>query len=53
MCNKDFHEIQQDMNTVDKCHDFTAPCTLSIDQDFTEGNQDLHPDFNENYNSVS
>ena len=52
--NKDFHEIQQDMNMVDDCHDSTAPCTQSIEQeDFTEGNHDMHRDLNENYNPVS
>ena len=53
ICNEDFNEIQQEMNTLDKSYmyDTRAPCTQNIgDHDETEGDTDLHPDFNENYN---
>ena len=46
-------EIQQEMNTFDKSYmyDTIAPCNQKIeDHDETEGDTDLHPDFNENYN---
>ena len=53
ICNEDFNEIQQEMNTLDKSYmyDTIAPCSQNIeDHDETEGDTDLHPDFNENYN---
>ena len=51
MCNEDFDEIQQDMNILEESYDSIAPSTQNIEQqDLAEGSQDLHPDFNENYN---
>ena len=53
ICNEDFNDIQQEMNTLDKSYmyDTIAPCSQNIeDHDETEGDTDLHPDFNENYN---
>ena len=51
VCNEDFNEIQHDMKITDESYDSIAPCPQSIEQqDFTEGNQDLHPEFNETYN---
>ena len=51
VCNEDFDEIQQDMNILEESYDSIAPSTQNIEQqDLAEGSQDLHPDFNENYN---
>ena len=51
VCNEDFNEIQKDMNIIEESYDSIAPCSQSIEQqDSSEGNQDLHPDFNESYN---
>ena len=51
VCNGDFNEIQQDINVIEGGYDSLAPCTQNIEQqDSTDGNQDLHPDFNEHYN---
>ena len=50
VCNEDFDEIQ-DMNILEESYDSIAPSTQNIEpQDLAEGNQDLHPDFKENYN---
>ena len=39
------------MSTIEDRYIDTAPCTQIIEQqDQAEGDQDLHPDFNENYN---
>ena len=49
ICNEDFNDIQQDIHRQEEM--YVAPLTESIEQqDCNEGNQDLHPDFNENYN---
>lgn len=51
VCNEDFSEIQQEMSTVEQSFDCIAPSTQSLElQDQAEGDQDLHPDFNETYN---
>ena len=51
VCNEDFNEIQLDMNILEETYDSIAPLTQNIEQqDQAQGNQDLHPDFNENYN---
>ena len=51
MCNEDFDAIQQDMNIIEESYDSIATSTQNIEQqDLTEGNKDLHPDFIENYN---
>ena len=51
MCNEDFDEIQQGMNILKESYDSIAPSTQNIEpQDLAEGDQDLHPDFKENYN---
>ena len=51
MCNEDFDEIQQNMNILKESYDSIVPLTQNIEQqDLAEGNQDLHLDFNENYN---
>ena len=51
VCNEDFDEIRQDMNILEESYDSIAPSTKNIEQqDLAEGNQGLHPDFNENYN---
>ena len=50
-CNEDLNEIQQERNRLEESYDSIAPLTESIEQqDCNEGQQDLHPDFNENYN---
>ena len=39
------------MSIIEDRYIDTAPCLQSIEQqDQAEGDQDLHPDFNENYN---
>ena len=39
------------MSIIEDRYIDTAPCTQIIErQDQAEGDQDLHPDFNENYN---
>ena len=49
VCNEDFDEIQ-DMNILEESYDSIAPSTQNIEpQDLADGNQDLHPDFKENY----
>ena len=51
VCNEDFNEIEQNMNIMKESFDSLAPCTQNIEQqDRAEGNQDLHPDFNEHCN---
>ena len=43
ICNEDFNEIQQEMNTLDKSYmyDTRAPCTQNIgDHNETEGDTD-------------
>ena len=50
VCNEDFNEIQQEMSVVEDTYDSIAPCTQNLEQqDQAEGDQDLHPDFNETY----
>ena len=53
VCSDDMNEIQTHMMGSDENEDqfdSIAPCTQSIEyQDEDEGLQDLHPDFNENY----
>ena len=53
MCTDDLNEIQNQLNNMDDTddnYDRIAPGTQSIElQDELEGTQDLHPDFNENY----
>ena len=51
VCNEDVDEIRQDMNILEESYNSTAPSTKNMEQqDLAEGNQGLHPDFNENYN---
>ena len=51
VCNEDFNEMQQEMSRSEDAYDTIAPCTQNLEQqDIGEGNQDLHPDFNESYN---
>lgn len=51
VCNEDFTEIEHNIDTVEESFYSIAPCTQNIEQqDTAEGNQDLHPDFNETYN---
>ena len=39
------------MSRIEDICDNIAPCTQDLEQqDVAEGNQDLHPDFNESYN---
>ena len=51
MCNEDLDEIQQHLNDNDEDQfDSIAPVTQDTElQDEDEGNQDLHPDLNEQY----
>ena len=53
MCSVDLNEIQNQLNSMedtDDNYDQIAPGTQSIElQDELEGTQDVHPDFNENY----
>lgn len=53
ICSEDLNEIEQHLQNAD-CNkdqfDLVAPNTLNIElQDEAEGTEDLHPDFNENY----
>lgn len=54
VCNVDFNEIQEhanNMKDMDNQYDMLAPSTQNVEcQDEAEGNQDLQPDLNENYN---
>ena len=51
VCNKDFNEIQQQINKIEHRYDDIAPCTQNIErQHQAEGDQDLHPNFSGNYN---
>ena len=54
VCNEDFNEIQNHTNStedMDHQYDMIAPSTQNVEcQDEAEGNQDLQPDLNENYN---
>jgi len=54
VCNVDFNEIQEhanNMEDMDNQYDMLAPSTQNVEcQDEAEGNQDLQPDLNENYN---
>ena len=51
VCNEDFNEIQQQINQIEHRYDDIAPCTQNIErQHQAEGDQDLHPDFSDNYN---
>jgi len=51
VCDEDLNEIQQDMNRIEESYETVAPCTEQFEQqDYNEGVQDLHPDFNESYN---
>ncbi|CAH3034295.1 unnamed protein product, partial [Pocillopora meandrina] len=51
VCNEDFNEIQQEMNRIEDRFDEIAPCAQSLEQqDKAEGDKDLHPDFDGNYN---
>ena len=49
VCSEDLNEIQQHLNDDNEDQfDSIAPVTQNIElQDENEGNQDLHPDFNE------
>ncbi|CAB3988639.1 ATP-dependent DNA helicase PIF1 [Paramuricea clavata] len=53
MCSEDLDAIQDQLNNVeddDENYDLIAPGTQNIErQDEDEGAQDLHPEFNENY----
>ena len=53
MCSDDLNEIQDQLNNMaedDDNYDLVAQGTQNIElQDELEGTQDLHPDFNENY----
>ena len=51
VCSEDSNEIQQHSNDDNEDQfDSIAPVTQNIElQDENEGNQDLHPDFNERY----
>ena len=50
VCNEDVNDVQQDIHRQEEMYDSVEPLTESIEQqDCNEGNQDLHPDFNENY----
>ena len=51
VCDEDFIEMQEQMNNAEPDYDNIAPCTESAEQqDRAEGDEDLHPDFNEAYN---
>ena len=51
VCREYFSEMQREMNNVEDTYDSIAPGTQSVEhQDQVEGNTDLYPDFNENYN---
>ena len=57
ICSKDLNEIQDQLNNMensDDNYDSIVPATQNIEyQDESEGAQDLHPDFNENYDLSS
>ena len=57
ICTDDLNEIQEQihhMENNDDNYDLIAPATQDIErQDESEGAQDLHPDFNENYDLSS
>ena len=51
VCDQDFNELQQQIHAETDVFDTIAPCTESTEkQDGAEGNTDLQPDLNENYN---
>ena len=54
VCIEDFNEIQNHTNStedMDYQYDLIAPSTQNVEcQDGAEGNQDLQPDLNENFN---
>ena len=54
VCIEDFNEIQNHTNStedMDHQYDLIAPSTQNVEcQDGAEGNQDLQPDLNENFN---
>lgn len=54
LCHEDFNELQEqgnNMEDVDDEYDLIAPCTQNVEHsDEALGNEDLQPDFNENYN---
>ena len=54
VCSEDYNEIQNHINStedMDNQYDMIAPNTQNVEcQDEAEGNQDLQPDLNENYN---
>ena len=51
VCREYFSEMQREMNNVEDTYDSIASGTQSVEhQDQVEGNTDLYPDFNENYN---
>ena len=53
ICSQNMNEIQEQLNNMDdndENFDLIAPGTQNIErQDESEGTQDLHPEFNENY----
>ena len=54
ICSADLNEIQDQLNNTDDNYDLIAPGTQNIErQDESVGAQDLHPDFNENYDLSS
>ena len=54
LCHEDFNELREhgnNMEDVDDEYDLIAPCTQNVEHsDEALGNEDLQPDFNENYN---
>ena len=51
ICDQDFNEFEQQMQTETNTFDTIVPCGESREQqNQAEGNTDLQPDFNENYN---
>ena len=51
VCEEDFNEIQMEISKIEDRYDAIAPGTqITEREDEAEGNRDLHPDFNENYN---
>ena len=51
ICDQDFNEFEQQMQTETNSFDTIAPCGESREQqDQAEDNTDLQPDFNESYN---
>ena len=57
ICSEDLNDIQDQLNSTDdndENYDLIAPGTQDIERrDESEGAQDLHPDFNENYDLSS